>query len=268
VTSLFQKRFLLMLGGTLAVILLGFVTLSFQSRPTQTKPTTLPPTVTPEPTPVLDTALERAVLEALFPYLKESTLQAEGGNSWLMETAVSSGVFRATHFNLDSGLDVTLDILQAYVLMRPGKVLEVPMVIGFQSQEQPYAYFSDLYFYQNLYQIPSPAYPSREEALADAKLRLPRGRIFLLTAEGGVSAEGLDWEACLPYMRDFRRYPAEICQIGAAMEQTYPGQLASFVQKFASSFPTSWLLAGWFFQELNPQDNPDIQTDIDLPTIP
>jgi hypothetical protein len=146
--------------------------------------------------------------------------------------------------------------------------LEVPVLIGLQVPGHPYAYFSDLYFYQHLYQSPAPTYLTREEALADARQRVPRGRVFLLLAEGGVSADGLDWEACLQYMHDFRRYPIEICQIGAALDRAYPGVLASFIQKSASTFPYNWLLTGWFFQELDPVNNPDVQTDVLLPNLP
>jgi hypothetical protein len=264
----YQKRFWMLLGTTLIVILLGLIALSIQSRPSQVKQAALPPTYTPEPIPFLDSSLEGAVLEALFPYLQEPAYHFEGGSSWLLQTVVSSGVFSATQTTLPSGEEVILDLVQAYTVMRPGKVVELPVVIGLQAAGRPYAYFSDLYFYDRLYQFDPPAYPTRQEALADARERLPRGRVFLLLAEGGVSPEGLNWEQYAQTLSGFRKYPTEICQVGESLEAAYPGQTAAFIQKSAYSFPAAWQLAGWFFQELNPGDSPDFPAQISLPSEP
>lgn len=264
----YQKRIWMLLGTSLLVILLGLVALSIQARPKQIKLIPLPPTYTPEPTPALDTTLERSVLEALFPYLQEPTYHFEGGSSWLLQTVVSSGVFTTTQTTLASGETLTLDLVQAFTVMRPGKVLELPVIIGIQAPGRPYAYFSDLFYYDHLYQINPPDYPTRQAALEDARGRLPRGRVFLLIAEGGVTPEGLDWQDCLTYLSDFRGYPTEICQVGEALERAHPRQMASFIQKSVYSFPASWQLAGWFFQELKPGDSPDFPAQIQLPPIP
>ena len=264
----FQKRFWMLLGTTLIVILLGLIVLSIQSQPNQIERTALPPTYTPEPTPFLDSTLEQTVLEVLFPYLQEPTYHFEGGSSWLLQTVVSSGVFSATQMTLPAGEEITLDLVQAYTVMRPGKVVELPVVIGLQAAGRPYAYFSDLYFYDRLYKFDSPAYPTRQEAMADAQVRLPRGQVFLLLAEGGVSPVGLNWEQYAQALSSFRKYPTEISQVGEVLEAEFPGQAAAFIQKSAYSFPAAWQLAGWFFQELNPGDSPDFPAQISLPPMP
>lgn len=152
-------------------------------------------------------------------------------------------------------------MLYAYALMSSQRVLIAPVMVGMTPPDGRYAYFSEKYSFETEESVTTTS-ADRETALADAKARLPRGRIFRLSAYSMATHQGLDWKKC----PSVSFYPPETCPVGALVEQLSPNQTKAFVLRLADEFPLNWLLVGWVFPEFAPEELvPDASIDVPLP---
>ena len=188
-----------------------------------------------------------AIRQRLGPYLRSNPYTQYESGSQLLLYLVSSGEFDQAEIRLGGGETYRADVLYGYSLETSQRVLEAPVLIGLELPDGNYLYFSEKYSYETDGGITSTEV-DRLTALADARSRLPRGRIFRLLVYGIATRQGLDWKEC-PFITF---YPPEICPVGRLVEDLFPGQTRTFVQRLADEFPTNWLLVAWVFQEFDP----------------
>jgi hypothetical protein len=182
-------------------------------------------------------------------YLQTNPYTQFQAGSQLLVYLVSSGKFDQAKISLGRGETYQGDIVSAYALMSNQRVLGVPVLIGLQLPDGGYIYFSFNYSFEEHGGIFSMS-AMRQAALADARERLPRGRIFRLLAYGMVSRQNLDWHIC-PYGT---LYPRQICPVGELVDQLYPDQTKAFVLRLSDGFPINWMLVGWVFKEFSPEE--------------
>jgi hypothetical protein len=211
-------------------------------------PITMPPMATPSITGLdaleVDPLPAESIRQRMGVFLRSNPYTQFESGSQLLLYLVSSGEFDQAEITLGSGEIYQGDVLYAYALMTSQRVLVVPVLIGLLLPDGSYIYFSENYSFNANGGISSRGL-DRQAALADARERLPRGRIFRLLAYGMATRQGLDWKRC----PSVSLYPPEICPVGELVEQMYPKQTRAFVLRLADKFPTDWLLIGWVFQE-------------------
>lgn len=229
-------------------------------------------TSTPEPpvgepsiaglvTPEIDQSTADAIRQNMAIFLKPNPYtEFETGNQLLLYL-VSSGEFGQAEITLGNGETYQADVLYAYTLMSSQRVLVAPVLVGMTLPGGRYAYFSEKYSFETEESVTTTS-ADRETVLADARARLPRGRIFRLLAYGMATRQGLDWEVC----PSVSFYPPEICPVGELVEQLFPNETKTFVLRLAGEFSPNWLLAGWVFQEFAPEELvPGASIDVPLP---
>jgi hypothetical protein len=235
------------------ICLILVVILSLTSCTSQTTQTISLPGIKPSISGLVihevDQPTAERIRQHMGPFLESNPYTEYKTGSQLLLYLVSSGEFTQAEITLTSGETYQADVLYALALMSSRRVLVAPVLIGLKLPDEHYGYFSEKYAYETEASVTTTS-ADRETALADARNRLPRGRIFRLLAYGMASLDGLDWEKC-PSVSYF---PPEICQVGALVEQLYPNQTKSFVLRLAHEFSPNWLLAGWVFQEFAPEE--------------
>jgi hypothetical protein len=225
----------------------------------------IPPAVTPSITGLASSEVDQATAAAIRKhmglYLKSTPYTQFESGSQLLLYLVSSGEFSQAEIVLATGEIYRADVLYAFALMINQRVLVVPLIVGLVLPDGSYIYFSEKYAFALNGGIISTC-SDRQTALADARIRLPRGRIFRLLAYGMATDEGLDWEKCLSILL----YPPEICPVGELVEKLFPGETRAFVLRLADGFPSNWLLVGWVFQEFTPDELvPGASIEVPLP---
>ena len=226
-------------------------------------PSGIKPSISGLTTLEIDEPTTDRIRQYISPFLESNPYsEYEAGNQLLLYL-VSSGEFDQAEVTLSGGETYLVDVLYTYTLMNSKRVLIVPVLVGLSLPDGHYAYFSEKYAFETEASVPTTS-ADRETALADARVRLPRGRIFRLLAYGMATRDGLDWNKC----PSVSLYPPEICPVGELVEQLYPNQTRSFVLRLADDFPTNWLLIGWFFQEFDPEELvPGASIDVPLPEL-
>ena len=246
---------------TLPILIALILLAACQGEPTLTAtPPVIEPSITGLVVPEIDQFIADAIRQNMAMFLKSNPYtEFEAGNQLLLYL-VSSGEFGKAEITLASGETYQADVLYAYSLMSSQRVLVAPVLVGMTLPDGRYVYFFEKYSFETEETVTTST--DRDTALADAQVRLPRGRIFRLLAYGMATRQGLDWDEC----PSVSFYPPEICPVGALVEQLFPNQTKTFVLRLADEFSPNWLLAGWVFQEFAPEELvPGASIDVPLP---
>ncbi len=162
---------------------------------------------------------------------------------------VSAGVFDTAEITLANGEKLKFDLVYAYQLNHAREVLTIPLVMGMETADGRYTYFSDSYIYSATFD-PAEFDPgvltriSRADALRDAEMRLPAGALFVVSIAHLSDRNHIDWQAC-PHAF-YVDMSGEFCQAGSEIDQGYASLM---IQRAATSLPDGWMLVGWFFSE-------------------
>ena len=191
------------------LIVIAFMT-SCQSQTTPSNtPSVVKPSISGLTTLEIDEPAADSIRQHISPFLESNAYtEYEAGNQLLLYV-VSSGEFDQAEITLSSGETYQVDVLYAYALMNSKRVLIVPVLFGLDLPDGHYAYFSEKYALESGVSVTTTS-TDRETALANARVRLPRGRIFRLLAYGMATRDGLDWKKCPSVLL----YPPEICPVG------------------------------------------------------
>jgi hypothetical protein len=209
----------------------------------------------------VDQATADAIRQHMGMYLRSIPYTQFESGSQLLLYLVSSGEFDQAEIMLATGENYRADVLYAYSLESNQRVLIVPVMVGLVLPDGGYIYFSEKFAFATDGGIISTV-ADRQTALADAMLRLPRGRIFRLLLYGTATQEGPDWNKCLSILL----YPPEICPVGELVEALFPGETRTFVLRLADGFPANWLVAACVFQEFTPDELvPGASIEVPLP---
>lgn len=248
-----------------SIFILGILILVLSGCKNQAQPTTPPPkneiTITGLNNPKVTAGTRDAIRQNMALFLKTSPYTEFEAGAQLVFYLVSSGEFGQTNISLSNGNSYLADVLYAYSLMSNQRVMIIPVVVGMSLTNGQYAYFSEKYAFDQTGGVVSTS-TDQESALADARQRLPRGRIFRLIAYGMVSPQELLWDQC----KDKSFMPEDVCQVGEAVEQLNLGVTKLFLLRTADNFPEDWLLVGWVFQEFTVEElAPGVSPDVALP---
>ena len=144
----------------------------------------------------IDQSTADSIRQSMGLFLRSNPYTEYETGSQLLLYLVSSGEFDQAEIVLASGETYQVDVLYAYTLMTSQRVLVAPILVGLLLPDGRYVYFSEKYSIRSRITASPQRDTDRQTALADAQMRLPRGRIFRVLAYGMVSRQGLDWKKC------------------------------------------------------------------------
>ena len=252
----------------LKLVILILITLTVLSGcQSQSTSTTMLPLIKPSITGLnsleIDQTTADSIRQSMGLFLKSNPYTEYETGSQLLLYLVSSGEFGQAEIVLASGETYQADVLYAYTLMTSQRVLVAPVLVGYNCRMAA-MFTSPRNILSKSNGGVTTTRTDRKTALADALMRLPRGRIFRVLAYGMVTRQGLDWKKC----PSASIYPPEICPVGKQIEQLYPKQTKNFVLRLADEFPTNWLLVGWVFDEFTHDELvPGASIDVPLPEL-
>lgn len=180
------------------------------------------------------------------PYESHTPTNGETA-SWLTLYGVSSGRIDQAEIKFPTGAEIQVDVVHVYFLTRSREVLVLPVLIGFETPGGIYTYLSDGLLSESGLDFAVSTSLSRALAHEDAARRLARGAQVRLTATMMVSPNNLVWEACPAYAVEFRRLPAEFCDLGELLESEHAGFTQLLILKAVDSISPDWLMTGWFY---------------------
>jgi len=213
--------------------------------PTQ-QPLAKRPDVTDEIIAVMRDGIEWSLTnEYLAPYQVVTLDDGETVVEFIQLHLVSSGIFDQTTVTLDDGSTYSLDVIYVYQLNHARGVIAIPLVIGFEDSSGVYTYFSNRYVTESgAADLSVLTRLGREDALQDARARLPKGEVLYTSAGNVLDRNSLDWENC-PSERTVN-FPGTYCQIAAETDRGYTDLV---IQRAATALPDDWVMIGWFFSE-------------------
>lgn len=265
--TLSPKQLLNLAGCVAAAVLLLLFSTAWLGNvfdpPSPTRTPLPPATPTPHFSGEVPKDVHQAVLAGLELFDVEIAYGQDQQGAWLqVYPLVSSGEFQTRTVTLEEGVAVA-DVMIAYDHTAANTVVAVPVAIGVQMPGGEYIYLSQEHIAAQ-YEKDGAANPylaERSAALADATVRLPRGRLFVLTIFDFVSRVRVEWSQCPD--KAYLKPPMSLCRAGAAMDGRYESITHMFIARVEEKLPPDWFLVGWVFQEFDPVQ--DSAPNIPLP---